>query len=88
MKNGNFIPAGQLTRHIFAKIAINNNIPHKEHAFRRLKMEMKIMFCGCKHEYQDEKYGSNKRVHNRVTKDEKPNCRRWRCTVCEKVRED
>jgi hypothetical protein len=51
-------------------------------------MEMKIMFCGCDHKYQDEKYGPNKRVHNRVTKDEKPNYRRWRCTVCEKVRED
>lgn len=38
----------------------------------------KIVICTCKHPYQDEKYGENKRVMNK-TKDG-----RYRCTVCNK----
>ena len=35
----------------------------------------------CKNEYQDEKYGVGKRVHNGTAND------KWRCTVCEKDRD-
>jgi hypothetical protein len=34
-----------------------------------------IKFCSCEHEYQDKKYGKNKRVHNKTTNG-------WRCTAC------
>jgi hypothetical protein len=41
-----------------------------------------IKDCNCKHKYQDDVYGKNKRVHNqsrsRIGK-EKP---AWTCTVC------
>ena len=45
-------------------------------------MKTKIMTCNCKHEYQDERYGKNKRVFNagsvgtgtKIT---------YKCTVCE-----
>lgn len=37
-----------------------------------------ILRCSCKNEYQDEKYGTGMRVHNRTTKDGI-----WRCTVCD-----
>ena len=36
---------------------------------------VKIMLCACKHDYQDEKYGKNQRVHN-------PTKKGHRCTVC------
>jgi len=42
-----------------------------------------ILFCTCKHEYQDEKYGSQKRVCN-PTKDIKDGAHR--CTVCGTIR--
>jgi len=41
----------------------------------------KIIFCTCKHDYQDEKYGEQKRIHNFVEK-----ISGWRCTVCENVK--
>lgn len=36
-----------------------------------------IRSCTCKHEYQDQKYGPGKRVHNPCKKGEY-----LRCTVC------
>jgi hypothetical protein len=40
----------------------------------------KIMFCACEHEYQDKKYGKNRRVHNASAGTAgKP---AWTCTVC------
>jgi hypothetical protein len=39
--------------------------------------ETAIKRCGCRSEYQDQKYGAMMRVHNHAPK--KP-C--WRCTVC------
>jgi hypothetical protein len=38
-----------------------------------------IRECGCKHEYQDEKYGKGKRVHNKCRPKQGE---AWRCTVC------
>jgi hypothetical protein len=37
----------------------------------------KVVVCNCKHAYQDEKYGENKRVMNKTGKG-------YRCTVCGK----
>ena len=37
----------------------------------------KVIVCTCKHSYQDEKYGENKRVMNKTDKG-------YRCTVCGK----
>ena len=41
----------------------------------------KIMQCTCKHEFQDEKYGKNRRVFNKT---EKTPGEVWRCTICGK----
>lgn len=38
----------------------------------------KIAVCTCKHEYQDKKYGENKRVMNKIK------AGGYRCTVCDK----
>ncbi len=43
------------------------------------KATTKLAFCGCTHEFQDVKYGAQKRVHNRGGK---PAAWHWRCTVC------
>lgn len=40
----------------------------------------KILLCECPSEYQNKKYGRNKRVHNMCGRDGK----RSRCTVCGK----
>ena len=40
-----------------------------------------VKFCTCQHEYQDRKYGKNKRVHNKTTKG-------WKCTVCGDEKKD
>lgn len=40
-------------------------------------MEIKILPCTCKSEFQDITYGKNKRIWN-PTGDDKG----WRCTVC------
>ena len=39
-----------------------------------------ILTCKCKHEFQDERYGADKRAHNQCAKG-------WRCTVCGGVKE-
>lgn len=46
-------------------------------------METKIITCDCKHEYQDELYGKNRRVANKVDTKDKDE---YRCTVCSKVK--
>jgi hypothetical protein len=44
-----------------------------------------ILNCTCKSEYQDEKYGKGRRVHNPMQKS--PNGpQEWRCTVCKTER--
>lgn len=42
---------------------------------------VKIVWCGCPHEYQDKKYGQGKRVHNLAVKKLV-----YRCTVCKTER--
>ena len=44
-----------------------------------------ILPCNCIHEYQDGRYGSRQRVHNRCIKDRKV---QYRCTVCGKIKGD
>ena len=39
------------------------------------KAAAKVMACICDHEYQDEKYGKRRRLHN-------PNAKGYVCTVC------
>jgi hypothetical protein len=39
-----------------------------------------ILKCFCEHEFQDHEYGSQKRLHNKMKKDNE-----WRCTVCGKT---
>lgn len=41
----------------------------------------KIIRCECKHEYQDAKYGKNRRVGNKTAKGPANNPS-YRCTVC------
>lgn len=44
----------------------------------------KILYCGCRHEWQDSRYGAGLRVMNRkASVGASP---RYRCTVCESVR--
>jgi hypothetical protein len=38
--------------------------------------ETRIMFCACESEFQDEKYGPHKRLHNSAKE------KKFRCTVC------
>jgi len=40
-----------------------------------------IKKCTCIHEYQDEKYGTGKRVHNALASNS-GHPRQYRCTVC------
>lgn len=40
----------------------------------------KIMECVCRHEYQDQRYGKDQRVHN-------PYAKGYRCTVCGREKE-
>jgi hypothetical protein len=42
----------------------------------------KDMPCSCSNEYQDQKYGKGRRLHNQSfhSKTNKP--KGWRCTVC------
>ena len=46
-------------------------------------VKTKIMQCNCKHEYQDQQYGLNKRVHNPCP-GKSANEIVYRCTVCSK----
>jgi hypothetical protein len=38
-----------------------------------------IRECVCEHEFQDARYGHQKRVHNRTEGNTNP---KWTCTVC------
>ena len=40
----------------------------------------KRVFCTCEHEYQDERYGKQKRIANLA-----PKAKGFRCTVCLKI---
>jgi hypothetical protein len=40
----------------------------------------KILHCGCRHEYQDKKYGAQQRVHNPRAGG------KFACTVCDNVK--
>jgi len=42
-------------------------------------MPTKILTCKCKSEYQDKRYGKNRRVHNQGGTIQTPT---WKCTVC------
>jgi len=42
--------------------------------------ECKVMFCGCTHKYQDEKYGHQMRMHNAGKG--MGNSYTYKCTVC------
>ena len=46
-------------------------------------VKTKILQCTCKHEYQDQQYGLNKRVHNPCP-GKSANEIVYRCTVCSK----
>lgn len=50
-------------------------------------METRILKCTCKHEFQDERYGKGKRVHNKK-KPVAAGISEWECTVCSKRRND
>ena len=52
-----------------------------------IKQATKILSCTCSHDYQDQRYGARRRVHNRV---DKPDVHDggWRCTVCTKTRDE
>lgn len=39
----------------------------------------KVLKCGCKHAYQDKRYGPGKRLHNALA-----GGKGYRCTVCKK----
>ena len=41
---------------------------------------MKKFFCTCDSSYQDERYGKNQRICNKMNKDK--NKDEYRCTVC------
>lgn len=43
-------------------------------------MASEIKKCSCEHEYQDQRYGKGKRLHNKNSKDF------WVCTVCGNVK--
>ena len=44
-------------------------------------MDTTVRICGCKSDYQDRRYGEQKRLHNRCAKEEQGRLG-WRCTVC------
>jgi hypothetical protein len=44
---------------------------------------MAIIKCSCEHEYQDQKYGKDNRVHNYCANNKSGG---WRCTVCESIK--
>ena len=45
----------------------------------------KILFCTCIHKFQNDRYGPQNRVHNKVTNEVKY-MGKWRCTVCSNVK--
>lgn len=48
--------------------------------------KIKVMFCSCKHAYQDEKYGQQNRVHNSGKKGGPGHVPPYVCTVCGAVK--
>ncbi len=42
---------------------------------------MAILYCTCHHQFQDQRYGSHKRVHNPKAKSLSA-MQEYRCTVC------
>lgn len=46
---------------------------------------MSIKQCNCKHKYQDKKYGTNMRVHNKCKSSHMGKVE-YRCTVCGSVK--
>jgi len=48
-------------------------------------MQTRILPCDCTHQYQDARYGTGRRVHNRG-KQIAVGKYLWRCTVCGKTR--
>ena len=46
-------------------------------------VNMKVLYCGCEHEYQDKKLGKGRRYHNKCGD---PKNTSYRCTVCTKVK--
>lgn len=48
-----------------------------------MSVEAKPKTCDCKHEWQEKRYGKNKRLHNPTSK-KKGEDIVWRCTVCGK----
>lgn len=46
------------------------------------KKTTKIIACNCKNDFQDERYGQGKRLHNACGKEHKD----YKCTVCGSVK--
>lgn len=44
-----------------------------------------ILKCKCKHDFQDERYGKQQRVHNKANKASGTDQHAYRCTVCSNV---
>ncbi len=44
-----------------------------------------VLSCTCKHEYQDQKYGQGKRIHNEIPGQNGPPS--WQCTICDNSRQ-
>lgn len=49
-------------------------------------LKIRVMTCQCSHESQDWLYGLGSRVFNRVGAQEGDTQRKWRCTVCGRIR--
>ena len=63
---------------------MNRDIRHCSRIFTGYLGGNMIKFCTCKHEYQDKKYGKNKRVFNKLAP-KSGQAQEYRCTVCGKV---
>lgn len=49
-------------------------------------MSTTVKTCSCEHKFQDDRYGKNKRVMNKLKNTQKSGPK-WRCTVCGKEHE-
>jgi hypothetical protein len=47
-------------------------------------MPSEVLYCTCRHEYQDFKYGKNRRLHTVSQKDK--NNPHYTCTVCGNIK--
>jgi len=45
-----------------------------------------ILPCFCEHQFQDERYGQRRRVHNPKRKGDSKEDQKYRCTVCGRER--